>query len=229
MGLEPAGLWRLPRLPMSPMPKPRKPLTASDIPVHCACTEIVGMHLLIPNARNPNTHPPRQIELLAKIIKTQGWRSPIVVSKTSGFIVKGHGRYQAAQLLGATEVPVDYQTYASEAEEWADMVADNRIAELAGYDQSSMQALLEGMSSEIDIELTGFTLAEFDAMTLELGKGESQKTTLPPADVTGTDDQAGRFILVYTTPEQKQRWCDLLGIDGEKAVWSVNDLPEASA
>ena len=62
------------------------------ISIHCAHDELVDITTLVPNPRNPNRHPDKQIELLAKIIQNQGWRAPITVSTRSGFIVRGHGR-----------------------------------------------------------------------------------------------------------------------------------------
>ena len=110
--------------------------TAGEVPVFCAHDAIVAIEKLIPNPKNPNTHPDAQIQALGRIIRLTGWRAPITVSKRSGFIVKGHGRLAAAKLEGLTEVPVDYQNYTNEAEEYADLVADNRIAELAEIDLS---------------------------------------------------------------------------------------------
>lgn len=107
-----------------------------EIKIHCQYTELCDAASLVPNPRNPNRHPKRQIELLAKIIQTQGWRQPVTVSNRSGFIVRGHGRLEAAMLIGC-KVPVERQDYASEAEEWADLVADNRIAEPALVGTSS--------------------------------------------------------------------------------------------
>lgn len=109
--------------------------TAGGVPVFCAHDAIVAIEKLIPNPKNPNTHPDAQIQALGRIIRQTGWRAPITVSKRSGFIVKGHGRLAAAKLEGLTEVPVDYQNYTNEAEEYADLVADNRIAELAEPDE----------------------------------------------------------------------------------------------
>ena len=83
---------------------------------------------LVPHPQNPNKHTDKQIALLAKVIKHTGWRSPIVVSKTSGFIVAGHGRLEAAKLLNAGKVPVEEQDFKTEAEEFAHLGADNRIA-----------------------------------------------------------------------------------------------------
>lgn len=111
--------------------------TASGIPVHCSFDEIANVASLVPNPRNPNTHPEKQIQLLAKIIKNQGWRAPITVSKRSGFIVRGHGRLLAAQFLGVDQVPVDRQDYATEAEEWADLIAE--LAEMGNYIEGLVQ------------------------------------------------------------------------------------------
>lgn len=125
--------------------------------VFCSHSALVDLDALVANPRNPNTHPEKQIELLAKIIKHQGWRNPIVVSKRSGFIVKGHGRYLAAKLLGCEQVPVDYQDYENEATEYADMIADNRIAELSVLNDKELQSLLSELDGVIDLDLTGFT------------------------------------------------------------------------
>ena len=131
--------------------------------VNCAHKELVPLHKLVPHPRNPNTHPDDQIRLLVKIIDYQGWRNPIVVSNLSGFIIKGHARLMAAQQLGHTEAPVDYQDYTDEAQEWADLIADNRIAELAILDRPIAKDLLEEMDiGDFDMELTGW-----DARALE--------------------------------------------------------------
>lgn len=108
---------------------------AGDIPVYCAHDNIVDITKLVGNPKNPNKHSKEQIKLLARIIQGQGWRSPITVSKRSGFIVKGHGRLAAAIEMKTETAPVDYQDYDSEAAEWADLVADNRLSELSELDE----------------------------------------------------------------------------------------------
>lgn len=162
----------------------------NEIPVYCAHTELADTEALVDNPRNPNTHPEKQIKLLAKIIQNQGWRNPIVVSKRSGFVVKGHGRLMAARLLKCGKVPVDYQDYANEAAEWADMIADNRIAELAVADTKELHALLSELESrgDIDLDLTGFTgnaladlLAEPEVLSDE---EEAEKVKLKKVELT---------------------------------------------
>ena len=147
--------------------KPKTPPAASGIPVHCAFGELVDIAALVPNPRNPNKHPDTQIALLAKIIRHQGWRSPVVVSNRSGFIVAGHGRYEAAKVLQVEKVPVDRQDFASEADEWAHLVADNRLAELAEIDGKELAEMLKGLDGKIDLDLAGF---DAEAAELILGK-----------------------------------------------------------
>ncbi len=129
----------------------------SDIAVHCKHTKMEDVVNLVPHPQNPNKHPDKQIALLAKIIRNSGWRSPIVVSKKTGFIVSGHGRLEAAKLLNVQNVPVDVQEFASDADEYAHLVADNRIAELSGLSDDKLSELLSGLSDQgYDMELTGF-------------------------------------------------------------------------
>jgi ParB-like chromosome segregation protein Spo0J len=128
---------------------------------------------LIPNPRNPNKHGDTQVALLAKIIQHQGWRSPITISKRSGFVVTGHGRLEAARLLQVEQVPVDEQDFATEADEWAHLIADNRIAELADADRAMLRDLAEELDTgDFDMDLTGFDVAALEELM----------TAAPPAE-----------------------------------------------
>ena len=130
-----------------------------SIPIYCAHTRLADPNSLQPNPANPNRHSAHQIQLLASIIQEQGWRNPITLSKRSGQIVRGHGRLEAALLIGCEAVPVDEQHYATEAEELADLLADNRLAELAELDEGELKRLLKSIQESdptFDLELTGF-------------------------------------------------------------------------
>ena len=154
--------------------------TAGEVPVFCAHDAIVAIEKLIPNPKNPNTHPDAQIQALGRIIRQTGWRAPITVSKCSGFIVKGHGRLAAAKLEGLTEVPVDYQNYTNEAEEYADLVADNRIAELAEIDNKLLADIFADIDTgEIPIELTGYTDKEVESLVTGLAEALHNDLTEP--------------------------------------------------
>ena len=127
--------------------------------VLCAHTSLVDPATLKPNPANPNRHSAHQIQLLAAIIQEQGWRAPITLSKRSGLIVRGHGRLEAALLMGCDKVPVDEQDYANEAEELADLLADNRLSELAELDEADLKKVIEKLREadpSFDLELTGF-------------------------------------------------------------------------
>jgi 16S rRNA G966 N2-methylase RsmD len=134
--------------------------------VFCRFTEMRPTITLVEHPQNPNTHPTNQLERLAEVIRGNGWRQPITVSDRSGFIIKGHGRYQAAKLAGFSEVPVEVQHYENEAAELADMLADNRIAELAEIDNETLKAVLADIPADV-MALTGFTKEEIDAMLEE--------------------------------------------------------------
>jgi hypothetical protein len=196
---------------------------AGGIPVFCAHDKLVDPRELIGNPRNPNKHPKSQIKLLAKVIQAQGWRAPITVSTRSGFIVRGHGRLEAALEFGAALVPVDCQEYATEAEEWADLIADNRLAELAELAETDegqlalLLAELERASADIDVELSGYST---EHITEIIGKQTDnaedafmaaaltlrQKYLVPPFSVL--DARAGAWI------ERKRAWRGL-GIKSE--------------
>ena len=144
---------------------------ADGVPVFCAHDAIVDVAKLVPNPKNPNQHPDSQIQLLGRIIRQTGWRQPITVSKRSGFIVKGHGRLSAALLEGMKEAPVDYQNYTNDAEEYADLVADNRIAELAETDNRLLADIFAEIDTgEIPMELTGYTEDEVESLVTALSE-----------------------------------------------------------
>lgn len=155
-------------------PEPASP-TANGIAVHCAHDRLVDVTELVANPRNPNRHPDSQVALLAKIIRHQGWRSPVVVSKRSGFVVAGHGRLQAAKLLQVQVVPVNFQEFATEADEWAHVIADNRIAELAETDVAALKDLLIDLDSatqDFDMDLSGFDKDELERVINSYSDGD---------------------------------------------------------
>ena len=165
--------------------KKRGPVPRNDgkPALNCAYDEVVPIEKLVPNPRNPNRHPESQVRLLARVVAHQGWRSPVVVSTRSGFIVTGHGRYEAAKLLGVAEVPVDYQDFATEADEWAHLVADNRLAELAEADAAALKELLgELKAGDFEMELAGFDADALAGLLTVPAEPE------PPADFPEADE-----------------------------------------
>ncbi len=153
----------MPRTVAAPAKRPERSSTPTP-PVHCAHTQIVRLDSLKPHPRNPNRHPKAQVELLAKIITTTGWRAPITVSTRSGKIIRGHARLEAAKTAGITEAPVDFQDYADEAAELADLVADNQIAELSHMDRQTLTAIARDLQevAQFDPATIGIAPADFE-------------------------------------------------------------------
>lgn len=145
--------------------------------VHCPHDKLVSIKELKAHPQNRNQHPKDQIERLAKILDYQGWRYPIKVSKRSGFITSGHGRLEAAKHLKLKEVPVSFQDYTDEAQEYADLQADNAIASWSELDLSAINTDIGDLGPDFDIDLLGI-----QNFTIE-----------PPIFEPGTEDEQGKL------------------------------------
>lgn len=113
--------------------------------------------------KNPNIHPKEQIERLAEIIRYQGFRAPIVVSTRTNEIVAGHGRLEAAKLLGLELVPVSFQHFDDWDQEYAHMIADNAVSQWAKLDLAQINAEIPELGP-IDINLLGLRDFEIEPM-----------------------------------------------------------------
>src|SRR3954467_5096530 len=119
-----------------------------------------------PNPRNPRTHSKKQIRQIADSIQAFGFTNPVLLDDADR-IIAGHGRVAAAKLLGIETVPTIHLGQLSEAQKRAYAIADNRLAELAGWDEQLLALELRYISElEIDFELTltGFETAEIDLL-----------------------------------------------------------------
>ena len=117
---------------------------------------------LRPYGRNARVHSKKQIKQIAASIERFGFVNPVLVSD-SGEIVAGHGRVEAAKLLGMKTVPTLALSHLSEAERRAYVLADNKLALNAGWDPEILALELQGLIElEFDVEITGFSLAEID-------------------------------------------------------------------
>ncbi|CAJ0692354.1 site-specific DNA-methyltransferase [Ralstonia mannitolilytica] len=115
---------------------------------------------LIPYARNPRTHTEAQIAKIAASIVEYGWTNPILVDGGNG-IIAGHGRLAAARKLGLAEVPVIELAHLSTAQKRAYVIADNRLALDAGWDEEMLALELAELSEAgYELALTGFEDAE---------------------------------------------------------------------
>lgn len=161
-----------------------KAVTNDGIPIFCAHDEIVPVQNLKPNPLNPNNHPQEQIELLKQIIEKTGWRQPITVSNRSGLITKGHGRLQAAKFAGWANVPVDYQDYSNQDEEYADLIADNRLAELSNIDNKMLSEMIGTIEDEDILSLTGYDEEDIEALLSDIEDEEVEEEEETPKDLT---------------------------------------------
>lgn len=142
--------------------------------VHCAHDALVECSKLRPHPKNRNSHPKDQIERLAKILEYQGWRYPVKVSKQSGFITSGHGRLEAAKHLGWKTVPVNYQDYTDETQEYADVQSDNAIASWSELDLGAINADIVDLGPDFDIDLLGIENFTIEPPMFEPGTEEDQ-------------------------------------------------------
>ena len=137
---------------------------------------------LIPYARNARTHSDEQVAQIAASIKEWGWTTPILVDEQGG-IIAGHGRTLAAQRLKMTELPVMVATGWSEAKKRAYVIADNKLALNADWD-NQMLALEIAEIGELgfDLDLTGFSPDEIAAlMPIEITEGLTDEDEVPEA------------------------------------------------
>lgn len=122
---------------------------------------------LIPYARNSRTHSDAQIVKIAASIKEFGFLNPIITDGASG-IVAGHGRVLAAQKLGIDKLPCIDAVHLTEAQRKAYIIADNRLALDAGWDNEMLKVEMHDLGNVgFDLTLTGFSIEEIDGLFFE--------------------------------------------------------------
>jgi ParB-like chromosome segregation protein Spo0J len=126
--------------------------------------EYTHVNELRPYAGNARTHSRKQIRQIAKSIERFGFNNPVLIDDGKQ-IVAGHGRVGAAKLLGMTAVPTVRLSHLSEADKRAYILADNKLAEKAGWDREILAIELQALVDlNVDIEMTGFETAEIDVI-----------------------------------------------------------------
>lgn len=127
---------------------------------------------LIPYARNSRTHSDAQVAQIAASIREFGWTNPVLVDGSNG-IIAGHGRVLAARKLGFEQVPVIELAHLTESQKRAYVLADNKLAENAGWDDELLRIELEALQAAgFDLSLTGFADDELAALMAELAGNE---------------------------------------------------------
>jgi 16S rRNA G966 N2-methylase RsmD len=173
------------------MPEPKlTPAMARNI-------EIWPIDRLVPYDRNSRTHTDAQVSQVAASIIEFGFTNPILVDGKSG-IIAGHCRLRAARLLQLLEVPVIPLDHLTEAQKRAYIIADNKLAELAGWDEELLKVELGELRAEdFNLELTGFSQEEIDEL-LDLGE-ETDNTGL-------TDDDAAPEVTENPVSRPGDLW-----------------------
>lgn len=193
----------------------------------------VPIERLTPYAGNARTHTKKQIRQLAKSIDRFGFTNPVLVDD-GGVIVAGHGRVEAAKLLGMKTVPTLRLSHLSESEKRAYVLADNRLAEKAGWDRELLAIELEALLEvDFDVEIAGFEAAEIDIIIDDANEAKDDKQRAedeapdpiegPPVSRRGDLWLLGKHRLVRGDARDLPAYDHLL--KGEKAEFVFTDPP----
>ena len=166
--------------------------------------EVAPVGQLRPYSRNARRHSKRQIAQIANSIEKFGFNNPVLIDEADQ-IMAGHGRVAAAKQLGLSEVPVLRLSHMSELEKRAFVIADNRLAEKAGWDREllaiELGELAVLLTGEFDVTITGFETAEIDLLLENLGAEQDRadkipKVAGPTVSQTGDLWRLGRHWLI---------------------------------
>lgn len=195
--------------------------------------EMLTIEALRPYARNARVHSKKQVRQIADSIRRFGFCNPVLVDDQLQ-IIAGHGRVAAAKLLGINEVPIVRLSHLNEVEKRAYILADNRLAEKAGWDKEILAIELQALVSlDFEVELTGFETADVDLILEEAkerdGASSGPEDSVPaygttPA-VTKPDDlwTLGSHRLLCADARAEASYAELLG--GTKAEFVFTDPP----
>lgn len=195
---------------------PAAEATPDGIAVHCKYDQLVLASELKLYPGNYRKHKAKQIDRMHTVIvgktkgKGNGWRRCAVVSKLSGLVIKGNGMVQMAQRHGL-HVPVEFQSYASRREEIRDLIADNRLAELAEDDADALKKLLSELDAS-EIEFAAVTTAEIEAL---LADDEISEAEFP---ITAKLHESYDYVLVFCDNESDFMFLQTLcGVETERS------------
>ncbi|HET9063061.1 MAG TPA: DNA methyltransferase, partial [Candidatus Binatia bacterium] len=172
-------------------------------------------------SRNPRTHSEKQIGQITESVDRFGFTTPILIDADQT-VIAGHGRIEAAKRLGMTELPTIRLDHMTEAEIRAYVIADNKLAELAGWDDELLAAefqYLADLDLEFDLTVTGFETPEIDLL-INLGQSSEpdEADEIPAIDpdrpaVTRTGDlwHLGRHALLCADATKAESFGRLLG------------------
>ena len=174
--------------PRSSLPNHQGKLDRSSAPAAGRLTALKIVYKnpnqLKPRRSNPRTHNKNQIRLIVSSMREFGFVNPVLIDGMNG-IIAGHARVEAAKLLGMTDVPTVRVDHFTPAQLRAYVIADNRLAELAGWNPALLALEFQELSVELnfDVTLTGFETAEVDLLINELKGGKHDEAdNIPPVD-----------------------------------------------
>ena len=195
--------------------------------------EYTAVRELRPHPNNARTHSRKQIQQIANSIKKFGFCNPVLIDDAKQ-IIAGHGRVKAAKLLGIDAVPTCRLSHLSDADKRAYVLADNKLAEKAGWDKELLAIELQGLIElDVEIELTGFDMAEIDLILEDAreanGESSGPEDKVPehspgPA-VTQSGDLwvLGKHNLLCGDARDQAAYDRLL--EGAKAEFAFTDPP----
>src|ERR1700732_4077552 len=151
---------------------------------HLPYIEWIPIGAVRPNPRNPRTHSKKQIKLIAASIKKFGFLNPVIVDDAN-MVLAGHGRLEAAKLEGLTHAPVVRFGHLTAAQKRAYVIADNKLAEQAGWDREilaiELGELCDVMPAEgFDVSLTGFETPEIDLLLADMAPSRREPEDIAP-------------------------------------------------
>lgn len=150
---------------------------------------------LVPYARNARTHSPEQVDQIAGSIREWGWTVPVLVDEEGGLIA-GHGRVMAAKKLGLKDIPVMVASGWSEAQKRAYVLADNKLALNAGWDNELLKVELEGLKDlDFNLDLTGFGADELAVLLAEKTEGKTDPDEIPDAPAIPVSELGDVWLL----------------------------------
>lgn len=172
----------------------------SRSPMGSPSIEWLPVGSLRPNPKNAHTHSRKQIRAIGASIRKLGFLNPVIIDDDNT-ILAGHGRLEAARLEGFAHVPVIRFDHLTPAQKRAYLIADNRIAEQAGWDREilaiELGELTELLPAEgFDVSLTGFETAEIDLLLADMAPSKQEpEDTIPPLPQTPITQRGDLWLL----------------------------------
>jgi DNA modification methylase len=201
----------------------------ADLMITTSKMQLVPIDKLVPYINNSRTHSPEQVMKLRASLREFGFINPVIIDKDYG-VIAGHGRLMAAKEEGMTEVPCVFAEHLTEAQKKAYIIADNRMAMDAGWDEELLRVEIESLEAEaFDLSLTGFDEKELSKLFDDGNETEDDDFDVdaelekPPITQPGDIWLLGRHRLLCGDSTKPETFEVLMG--GMKANLVITDPP----